>query len=77
MFWFFKNKKASDNERFNGRRDTHRPCRRLIPDSYHYSPGGLVTTFERVGTCSRMLDPIQFVKDDIIDSILRLMSFYF
>ena len=69
--------KASDNERFNGSHDTGRPCRRLIPDSYPYSPGGLVTMLERVRTRSRMLDPIQLVNDDVIDSIFRLMSFYF
>ena len=64
----------SDNERFNGSCDTRHPCRRLILDSYLYSPGGLVTMLERVVTRSRMLDPIQFVSDDIIDSIIRSVT---
>ena len=46
----------------------------LIPDSYPYSPGGLVTILEHVVTHSRMLDPIQLVNDDIIDSIFRQVT---
>ena len=39
-----------------------------------YSPGELVTMLERVGTRSRMLDPIQLVNDDVIDSIFRSLT---
>ena len=39
---------------------------RLIPDSYPYSPGGLIAMLEHIVTHSKMLDLIKLVNGDVI-----------